>query len=99
MRHALGEPTSDFVRNQPASGVMMIPITKEGRLRAVRGVEAARSTSKVDGLDITIPIGDRLVPLPEGDRYLGFIFARANQPEEVEAALRLAYSRLEIVVE
>ena len=99
LRHALGEPTSDFVRNQPASGVMMIPITKEGRLRAVRGVEAARSTSKVDGLDITIPIGDRLVPLPEGDRYLGFIFARANQPEEVEAALRLAYSRLEIVVE
>lgn len=99
LRHALGEPTSDFVRNQPASGVMMIPITKEGRLRAVCGVEAARSISGVDEIDITIPVGDRLVPLPEGERYLGFIFARANQPEEVEAGLRLAYSKLEIVVE
>jgi hypothetical protein len=34
------------------------------------------------------------VPLPEGDSYLGFIFARGATPAEVEAALRVAHSRL-----
>jgi hypothetical protein len=37
--------------------------------------------------------------LPEGDRYLGFLFARADAPDEVEAALRAAHSRLDVVVE
>jgi hypothetical protein len=39
------------------------------------------------------------VPLPEGDRYLGFMFARAETPAEAEAALREAHRRLEIVIE
>jgi hypothetical protein len=34
------------------------------------------------------------VPLPEGDRYLGFLFARGPSPEAVEAALREAHRRL-----
>jgi hypothetical protein len=32
--------------------------------------------------------------LPEGKRYLGFIFARGESPEFVEAALREAHRRL-----
>jgi hypothetical protein len=39
-----------------------------------------------------------VVPLPDGDRYLGFLFARAETPGAVEAALRDAASRLDIVV-
>jgi hypothetical protein len=35
-----------------------------------------------------------LVPLPEGDSYLGFIFGRGENPAEVEAALREAHSKL-----
>jgi hypothetical protein len=35
------------------------------------------------------------VPLPEGSRYLGFVFSRAETPEAAEAALREAHSRLE----
>jgi hypothetical protein len=35
-----------------------------------------------------------LVPLPEGHRYLGFIFARAERPEAVEQALRAAHRQL-----
>jgi hypothetical protein len=35
-----------------------------------------------------------VVPLPEGDAYLGFLFARAGRPEEVERALRRAQARL-----
>ena len=35
-------------------------------------------------------------PLPEGDRYLGFLFARGETPAQVEHALRAAHARLEI---
>jgi hypothetical protein len=48
----------------------------------------------VDRIEIAIPIGQRVVPLPEGNRYLGFIFARAATPNQVEAALRQAHRRL-----
>ncbi len=47
---------------------------------------------------ITIPLGRKVVPLPEGDRYLGFIFARDESPERVEAALRKAHWRLSVVI-
>jgi hypothetical protein len=39
-----------------------------------------------------------VVPLPEGDRYLGFIFARGPEPADVELALRRAEASLDIVV-
>ncbi len=50
----------------------------------------------VTGVEISIPRGRRVVPLPEGDRYLGFLFARGNAPEEVEASLRAAHAALVI---
>jgi hypothetical protein len=40
-----------------------------------------------------------VVALPEGDRYLGFLFARGDTPAEVERALRAAHARLDIEVE
>jgi hypothetical protein len=39
------------------------------------------------------------VPLPEGDRYLGFLFARAATPVEVERSLRTAHGHLEVVID
>jgi hypothetical protein len=39
-----------------------------------------------------------VVPLPEGDRYLGFVFARGETPEVVEAALRATVDQLDIVI-
>ena len=45
----------------------------------------------IDDVLISIPMGDELVPLPEGDRYLGFIFASSKRPAAVEAALRGAH--------
>jgi hypothetical protein len=38
------------------------------------------------------------MPLAEGDPYLGFLFARAGTPEEVEGALRTAHSQLGILI-
>jgi hypothetical protein len=73
-----------------ASGVMMIPIPRAGVYQDVAGVEDAGAE-----VIITAKQGQKLVPLPEGSSYLGFIFARAETPAEVERTLRSAHRRLE----
>ena len=60
--------------------------------------DAALAIDGVVGLDITVPIGAEVVPLPESDRYLGFLFARAATPDAVESALRAGAAALDIVV-
>jgi biotin carboxylase len=99
IRHALGMelPTSD--REHQASGVMMIPVPGAGVLREVRGVDAARAVPLVEEVVITMHHGQMLVPWPEGSRYPGFIFARGETSEAVEAALRAAHARLEFLTE
>jgi biotin carboxylase len=96
LRHALGLPIDDLEREPAASGVMMLPIERNGVLEAVHGQEAARAVPGITGLEITVPRGRTVVPLPEGDRYLGFLFARADTPAEVEAALRAGYAALDV---
>ena len=97
LRQAVGRETDSFRREKPAAGVMMIPIPRAGILEEVRGLEQARAIAGVEDVVISIPPGQQVVPLPEGKRYLGFIFARASHPAEVEAALREAHRRLELV--
>jgi biotin carboxylase len=99
LRHAAGLPMPSHQREQAAAGVMMLPIRDRGRLRAVEGQTEAKAVAGVEGLVITIPPGERLVPLPEGDRYLGFMFARAGSPQDVEAALRRAHAQLRVVTD
>ena len=99
LRHALGLPVPAVELERPATGVMMIPIPTAGVLRRVSGIEAARALADVDDVTISIPIGDTLVPLPEGSRYLGFVFASGDTPESVEAALREAHGRIEFTIE
>ena len=53
----------------------------------------------IEDVTITIPLGHEVVPLPEGNKYLGFIFARESTPQKVEAALRDAHGRLEFVID
>jgi L-aminoacid ligase-like protein len=74
--------------------VMMIPIPRAGRFAAVHGVAAAEAVTGIEEVTITAHTGQDLVPLPEGWQYLGFIFARAETPAAVEAALRDAHARL-----
>ena len=77
---------------------MMIPIPRAGVLDDISGIDAATSVECIEDVTITAPLGRRLVPLPEGSAYLGFIFARANTPNEVESALRTAHSKLTFVI-
>ena len=77
---------------------MMIPIPRTGVLKEIRGQTGARTVPGIDEVAITAHPGQDLVPLPEGASYPGFIFARAESPEGVEAALREAHRRLDFVV-
>ncbi len=98
LRQAIGAAIESLEREHCPAGVMMIPIPGGGILREVRGCEEAGSLPGIEEITISIPIGQPLVPLPEGDRYLGFIFARGESPDEVEAALRRAHGLLEFVI-
>ncbi len=88
-------------REAVAGGVMMVPIPEGGILKGVAGLEQARSVPLIEEIEIAAPLNQRLATLPEGDSYLGFIFARGETPAAVEAALREAHRRLtfEIVPE
>lgn len=77
----------------------MIPIEREGIYHGVEGVEEAQAAESVTEIVITAKPGQRLIPLPEGCSYLGFIFARAHVPELVEKALRTAHRRLRFKIE
>src|SRR4051812_15784542 len=83
IKHALGDAVQEMRREATASGVMMLPIPRAGTLREVRGTDRAREVPGIAGLQISIAPGRPVEPLPEGDRYLGFLFARASTPEEV----------------
>jgi biotin carboxylase len=98
LQQALGVDPTAQAREQTASGVMMLPIPQRGILQAVHGQDVAKQVPGIEDLTITIPPGQEVIPLPEGDRYLGFLFARHNHPAEVEAALREAYRHLVIII-
>lgn len=99
LRHALGLPLDDIERERGASGVMMLPIPASGVLRGVDGRDAALAVPGIGGLEITIPQGREVRTLPEGDRYLGFLFARGEMAADVETALREAFARLTVRIE
>jgi biotin carboxylase len=97
LRQALGWPL-DLDPSGGAAGVLMIPTPGAGTLRRVEGVLAAQQLPGIDELLISVREGYELVPLPEGGSYLGFVFAHADTPAEVESALRDAHDCLNIVI-
>jgi biotin carboxylase len=98
LRHAVGEDVSAARLSDPASGVMMIPIPKAGIYVGVQGVEEASAVACVAEVVITAKEGQKILPLPEGASYLGFIFARGDSPARVEAALRRAHRLLKFEI-
>jgi len=99
IRHALGHDVEALERERRAAGVMMLPIPRAGVLVAVDGAAAARAVPGIENLVVSATIGQPVEPLPEGHAYLGFLFARGDEPGAVEAALRDAHRRLSIVIE
>jgi hypothetical protein len=94
IRHALRLGGDQLMREDCASGVMMIPVPRSGILEKVGGLEEAEQTPLVSEIRITARLRDYIAAWPEGASYLGFIFARGDMPGEVESALRVAHARL-----
>jgi biotin carboxylase len=98
LRHALDLPIASLRRDRRAAAVMMIPIPRGGLLEGVEELDEARAVPLVEDVTISMHKGQEVVPLPEGARYLGFIFARADTPALAEAAVREAHRRLRFII-
>ena len=91
----------DVARPPPsaASGVMMLPVPRDGVLKVVTGLERARAVPHVDAVTISVEPGQAVHGLPEGNSYLGFAFAHValtipDAAGVVEDALRSAHGLL-----
>lgn len=98
LKHAAGEDLGSLELRDPARGVMMIPIPRAGIYTSVTGVEKAKATDGVEDVVVTAKEGQKLVPLPEGASYLGFIFANGSTPAAVEQSLRTAHHSLQFEI-
>jgi biotin carboxylase len=96
IRQAFGLGINHLERQSEARGVMMIPIPQAGLLKGISGCQEAEAVEYIESVEITARINNRLIPLPEGDSYLGFIFAAGPAPDLVEAALRAAHERISL---
>jgi len=94
LRQALGLGFETAPRDRSAAGALMVPIPRAGILRGVEGIDVARAVPLIEDVEITARLNYPLVPLPEGDSYLGFVFARGEAPQAVESALRRAHACL-----
>ena len=88
LRHAINAPLDTLNREAAAAGVMMMPIVGRGRIKAILGLRRSSRRPMIEDIEMEARVGDVLIPLPEGANYPGFIFARGNDPAEVESALR-----------
>jgi biotin carboxylase len=99
IRHALGQDVAAIERESRASGVMMLPILRGGVLAGVEGIEAARAVPGIEDVVVSVGLGQQVEPLPDGRAYLGFVFARGDDPAEVERSLRTAHGHLTIRID
>jgi biotin carboxylase len=99
LRQALGWPIATTERERQAGGVMMLPIPARGTLTGWTGLAAAQAVPGIESVEITARANYPLEPLPLGESYLGFIFARGEHPAAVEAALRAAHACLAFQIE
>jgi biotin carboxylase len=99
LRQALGWQIASTQRERQAGGVMMLPIPAGGTLAGWRGLDEAQAVPGIESIEITARVNYPLEPLPEGEGYLGFIFARGATAAAVESALRAAHQRLQFDIE
>jgi biotin carboxylase len=98
IRKALRMPSADLQRESDAAGVMMIPVPRSGVLEKVEGLQEALAVPGISEIQITARLHDFIAAWPEGSSYLGFIFARGETPDFVDAALREAHSALRFII-
>ena len=98
LTHAVGDDINQLSRESSAAGVMMIPIPAAGIFQKVSGVDKAENISGIESVSIVPTRGDEVIPLPEGNEYLGFIFAKGTTSEIVQKSLREAHNQLDFQI-
>ena len=98
LTHAVGDDINQANRESSAAGVMMIPIPAAGIFQKVSGVDKAEKISGIESVSIVPTSGDELIPLPDGNEYLGFIFAKGTTAQIVEKSLREAHNQLDFQI-
>ena len=93
--HALRRDPAELKRVTRPSGVMMLPVPRAGTLQAVAGRGAALAVPGILDLQVTVAPGTYVRPLPDGDRYLGFLFAQGDSADAVRQALADAAAALD----
>lgn len=98
--HAMGKrvEVNAAVSGNAGLGVLMIPVPGAGILKRVEGLLDAQRIPYIKDVTIEVRDGYELIPLPEGNSYLGFIFAEAPTVTQAEQALRAAHNCLNIVI-
>ena len=96
LRAMLGQPVPASPATAGAVGVMMMPIPQSGIYHGIEGLAAARSVPGIASVTMGAEPGQFVAPPPDGSSYLGFIFARADTPFQVENALRSAHHLLRV---
>ncbi len=81
------------------SGVVMLYPERSGLVRRIDGVEEALSIPEVTGVELTVREGASVDPLPYGNRYLGFVFARSDNRKGCISALRRARDAIRAEIE
>jgi hypothetical protein len=76
----------------------MIPTPDSGTLVEVEGLDETRAITGVTAVDLTMKPGTSVFAPPDGDRYLGFVFARAEKTEDVIEILRRAQKIIRVRV-
>ena len=99
IRNALGVRVRGTRLAPGASGVSMLPVPARGVFAGIDGTEAAREIEHITDIEVTALVGHPVAPLPEESAYLGFVFARAPHPRQVETALREACAALTVRIE
>jgi len=95
LRQALGRFEVSSLATK-AAGVYMIPVPYAGLFESVEGVEQALRVPGITGVTVTTSVDEPLEPLPEGNKYVGFVFAAADTADEVKTALTQARACLNV---
>lgn len=97
IQRALGETPDELIPVR-ASTQRDVYAHREGRLKAIHGLEAAQSVPGVMEISWRVTIGDAVKPATDNDDMLGYIITVGSTGEEAARQANIALSLLEIEV-
>jgi len=82
-----------------SSGVLMIPIPKEGIFKGLKNIDKAEAIEEIVNIELSLPIGTYVKKPPFTERYLGFVFANGMTNSVTKEALMQCDKILDPIIE